>query len=408
MSLWSLALRNLIRNRRRSLLTGGVVMLGFASFALAGGFMAQSLEGLREGTIRGGLGHLQIADARGFEPGADATLEHGLTGADGIERVLRADPAVADVLPRIDFVGLVTSGGRSVPFLGMGLDPAAESRSMDLADTLAAGRWLADRHELGVVVGTGLAAALSVGVEDTVTLLATTADGVLNAVDATVVAVAAIPIKELDDRFLATSLDLAENLLLASDRVSRFVVVLRDEADDRQVLERLLGTLHGQGFDVDGRTWEDLALFYRQVRLLYAGIFGFMGLVLVVVVLLATTNTMMMAASERTREIGTLRALGTRPKLIRRMFVAEAALLAGAACVAGAVAALVVRLVLNHSGIVLPPPPGVTHGMPLHIKFYGVTYLAGGAAMALTTMLASYLPARRASRMPIVDALTHV
>jgi putative ABC transport system permease protein len=408
MRLWSLALRNLVRNRRRSLLAGGVIGLGFASFALAGGFMAQSLDGLREGTIRGGLGHLQLAGPRGFEPGADATLEHGLAEAPAIERVLREDPDVREVLARIDFVGLVTSGGRSVPFLGTGLDPVPEARAMELAGTLVAGRWLADRHEPGVVLGAGLAAALAVRVDDTVTLLGTTADGVLNAVDATVVAVAAIPIKELDDRFLATSLDLARSLLVSSDRVSRLVVVLDDAADERDVLARVVGALDGAGFDVAGRTWEELALFYRQVRLLYAGIFGFMGAVLVVVVLLGTTNTMMMAATERTREIGTLRALGTRPRSIRRMLVAEAALLAIASCVAGALAALAVRAVLNRSGIVLPPPPGVARGMPLHIEIYGATYLAGAVAMVLTTMLAAYVPARRASRIPIVDALSHV
>jgi len=408
MNIWLLALRNLLRNRRRSLLAGAVVMVGFASFALAGGFMAQSLEGLRDGTIRSGLGHLQFADPRGYEPGADTTLEHGLTDAAEIERILRADPAVLEVLPRIDFVGLVTSGDRSVPFLGTGLDPAPEARSMDLADTLGAGRWLQDREERGVVLGAGLAAALTVEVGDTVTLLATTTDGVLNAVDASVVAVAAIPIKELDDRYLATSLGLAANLLTAGDRVSRFVVVLHDVGDDRPALERLLRALDGHGFEITGKTWEELALFYRQVRMLYMGIFGFMGAVLVVVVLLATANVMLMAATERTREIGTLRALGTRPGRIRKMFVAEGVLLAAAACVAGALASLAVRTLLNHSGIVLPPPPGVTHGVPLHIKLYGVTYLAGGMTMTLTMMLAAYLPARRASRMSIVEALAHV
>jgi len=408
MSVWSLALRNLIRNRRRSVLTGGVVMIGFAAFALAGGFMAQSLEGLREGTIRNGVGHLQFADAREFEPGADATLEHGLAGAHEVERILGSDAAVLEVLPRIDFVGLVASGNRSLPFLGVGLDPAPEARSMDLSKTLAAGRWLADRDQRAVVLGTGLATALTVGVGDTVTLLATTADGTLNAVDASVAAVADIPIKELDDRFLATSLGLAEDLLMASDRVSKFVVVLRDGAEDRPALRRLLDALHARGFDITGKTWEELALFYRQVRLLYFGIFGFMGIVLVAVVLLATMNTMLMAATERTREIGTLRALGTRPLAIRRMFVAEGAILAATACLAGAIVALAVRAALNHSGIVLPPPPGVTHGMPLHVKIYGVAYAAGAVTMVLTMMLAAYVPARRASRMPIVEALAHV
>ncbi len=408
MTVWSLALRNVRRNRRRTLLTGLVVVVGFAAFALASGFMAQSLDGLREGTIRNGLGHLQFADPLVFDDAADATLEHGLANAETIERTLRADPAVVEVLPRIDFVGLIASGNRSVPFLGTGLDPIPEARTMDHAKTLSAGQWLAGRNARSVVIGRGLASALAVQVGDTVTLLATTADGTLNAVDATVAALADIPIKELDDRFLATSLGLAADLLLVPDRVSRIVVVLRDAGESRAALARLSASLHASGFDIAGKTWEELALFYRQVRQLYLGIFGFMGAVLVVVILLATTNSMLMAASERTREIGTLRALGTRSAAIQKMFVAEGLLLAAVACLVGALLALAIRVVLNHSGIVLPPPPGVTHGMPLHVKLYGMAYAVAAVAMTLTVVLASAIPARRAARIPIVEALAHV
>jgi putative ABC transport system permease protein len=408
MTLWHLALRNVARNRRRSLLTGGVVVFGFAAFALAGGFMAQSLEGLREGTIRSGLGHVQLADPAEFEGGGEGSLEHGLDAADRIERILRRDADVVEILPRIEFVGLLSGEGRSVPFLGVGLDPIPEARTMDYPDILASGRWLRDRSERCVVLGVGLARALSVRDGDTVTMLATTADGVLNAVDATVVGLVDIPIRELSERYLATSLSLAGELLGVSDRVSRLVVVLRSAGKAPEALERLRQLLRREGIELAGRTWEDLAVFYRQVRLLYLGIFGFMGLVLVVVVLLAAANTMLMAAAERTREIGTLRALGTRPGLIRRLFLLEGILLAAGGCVVGAALSVVLRLVLNHSGIMLPPPPGAAHGSPLHVQFFGLAYGAGAAAMFVTLTLASYFPARRASRMSIVDALTHV
>jgi putative ABC transport system permease protein len=74
----------------------------------------------------------------------------------------------------------------------------------------------------------------------------------------------------------------------------------------------------------------------------------------------------------------------------------------------GAALSLVVRTVLNHSGIMLPPPPGATHGMPLHVMIYGVAYAAGAIAMLLTLALASWLPARRAARLRIIEALAHV
>lgn len=408
MSLFSLALRNVLRNRRRSLLTGAVVIFGFAAIALAGGFMSQSFEGLREGTIRNGTGHLQLAEAAYFAGDEDAPLTHGIADSGRVAAIVAKDPEVQEVLPRIDFVGLASNGTRSVPYMGTGLDPQPEARTMDTAKLLVSGRWFTDAGERGVVLGSGLARALNVAAGDSITLMATTPDGVLNALDATVTGLADIPIKELDERYLATTLGLAGELLAASGRVSKLAVVLKEPADARRAVPRLLAALHAEGIDLSGKTWEELAVFYRQVRMLYIGIFGFMGLVLVVVVLLAAANTMMMAAAERTREIGTLRALGTRPGSIRRMFIAEGLILALAGCLGGAVLAVIVRAVLNHAGLTLPPPPGVSHGVPLHVNVYASAYVAGAVAMTATLVAASWFPARRAARLSIIEALAHV
>jgi putative ABC transport system permease protein len=408
MNLWSLAFRNVARNRRRSILTGGVVVFGFASFALAGGFAAQNLQGLRDATIRSGMGHIQFARPEVFDLSDTGTLQYGIEDAAAKVRELARDSDVIEVLKRIDFMGLITNGEASIPFLGVGVEPQAEARTMDQPSLVSSGRWLEDRNERGVVLGSGLARALSVSPGDSITLLATTSDGTLNALDALVVGVSNLPIKQLNDRYLATSLALAAELLVAEGRLSKLVVVLEDDTDATVVRDRLAGRLHELDSSLVGKTWEELAVFYSQVRLLYAAIFGFMGAVLVIVVLLAAANTMMMAATERTREIGTLRALGTRPRTVRLLFIAEGLILAVLGCGVGALLSLAVRLVLNNSGIMLPPPPGGTVGSPLHVQFFGVTYAAGAAAMVFTMAAASYFPARRASRISVVKALTHV
>jgi putative ABC transport system permease protein len=405
---WALAARNVRRNGRRSLLTGGVVAFGFAAFAMAGGFMAQTFEALRDGTIHGGTGHLQIADADEFDAAAAGPLEHPVADADRVAGIVASDPDVLAVLPRIEFMGLVTNGERSIPYLGTGLDPGPEARSMEPPKSVETGHWLTGRKEHAVVLGTGLARALGVGPGDTVTVMATTPEGVLNAVDAIVDGLVVMPFKDLDDRYLVTSLDLASELLATSGKVSKIVVVLRDGAVPEAALARILGRLRAEGIELAGRTWEQLDLFYGQVRLLYVGIFGFMGIVLVTVVLLAAANTMAMAAAERTREIGTLRALGTRPGTVMSVFIAEGVLIGLIGSAAGMALALVIRLVLNHSGIMLPPPPGVTQGAALHIRIYFFPYLGAAVAMTTTLVLASLLPARRAARMKIIDALAHV
>jgi len=408
MSVWALALRNVRRNRRRSLLTAGIVVFGFAAFALAGGFISQTFEGLKDGTIRGGVGDLQAARPETFAGAEQRTLEHGISDVARVERVLRKDPAVAAVLPRVDFVGLVSNGNRSVPYLGVGFDPVAESKSMETRTLLASGRWFAGPNEIAVVLGTGLAGAVGAKAGDTVTVFGTTPDGVLNAIDATVAGLAELPVKELNDRYLATTLPAASKLLGVEGTVSKLVVMLKADQSADEAAARLRKRLAAAGTPLQVKTWRELALFYNQVRMLYAGIFGFMGAVLVIVVLLACANTMTMAAAERTREIGTLRAIGTPPEKVRAMFVAEGMMLALAGSLAGAGLALLVRSGLNASHIMLPPPPGASHGTPIHVAFYPLTYVAGLAVMLATLAAASYFPARRASRIPIVDALAHI
>lgn len=408
MSVWPLALRNVRRNRRRSLLTSGIVVFGFAAFALAGGFVAQTFEGLKDGTIRGGVGHLQVARPETFAGAEERTLEHGIADVNPTSALVAGDRDVAAVLPRIDFVGLLSNGNRSVPYLGVGFDPDREARSMESRGLVTSGRWFSGPDEIAVVLGTGLARAAGAKPGDTVTVFGTTPDGVLNAVDATVAGLADLPVKELNDRYLATTIPAASKLLNVSGVVSKLVVMLRPGVRAEDAAARLRQTLAGAGAPLEVRTWRELATFYNQVRILYVGIFGFMGAVLVIVVLLACANTMTMAAAERTREIGTLRAIGTPPERVRTMFVAEGLLLALAGCAVGALLALLVRAGLNASHIMLPPPPGASHGTPIHVAFYPLTYAAGLVAMLATLAAASYFPARRASRVPIVEALAHV
>jgi putative ABC transport system permease protein len=402
-----LALRNLARQRRRSALMGTVVAFGFAAFALAGGFIAQTFDALKEGSIQR-VGHLQVVDRRAVDKSEESTLEFGLKDGEKARSIAAKDPAVAAVLPRIDFVGLASNGAKSAPFLGVGVDPDPEAKATAAGELVTAGRYLSEDAGDDVVLGSGLAAGLGVGLGDRLTLMASTPDGSLNAVDAVVVGLVDVHIKELNDRYLAGGVELVSRLLQSSGVVSRLVIFLKSEADEDAAAARLSSALNAAGFPAAILRWRNLATFYGQVRMLYIGIFGFVGTVLVVIVILSAAIVMTMAVTERTREIGTLRALGTRPSGIRNLFLAEGFLLALAGCLVGAAFALAVRAALNASGIVLPPAPGATRGFAIVVKLYPLAYGVGFASMLITMTVASFFPARRAARMSIVDALAHV
>ena len=415
MILARLALRSVLRQRRRTLLTVAVLATGFLALALAGGFAHQTFQGLADSAIRGGLGHVQILNPAALSGDEAQSLEHGLLGGEALAERLRRDPAVAEALPRISFMGLLTDGARSVAFLGTGVDPEREARHMASLEQVAdgakvpagrGGRWLSahpDARE--VVLGTGLAASLKASVGSLLTLMATTRDGALNAVDVEVVGLQDVGLKELNDRTLAVSLATAAQLVDAGPARSQISVVLKRPETAAAEVPRL-AALAGTG--AAALPWFERASFYRQVKLLYFAIFGFMGLVLALLVLLATANTLLMSVMERVRELGTLRALGLRPGQLLALLQWEGALLGLAGSAAGLALTLLLRAGLNALHLQLPPPPGTSHGYELNIHFVPMVYLVSFLGLQLVVQLSALAPGLKAARLRITDALRHV
>jgi putative ABC transport system permease protein len=148
-------------------------------------------------------------------------------------------------------------------------------------------------------------------------------------------------------------------------------------------------------------------VFYQAVRGLYNRIFGALGLIVGVIVVFVVTNAMSMSIIERTREIGTLRALGTLPGQLLHTLSLEGMLLGSAGAAAGAFSALLISLALLFIPIEMPPPPGRSVGYPLVIAIDPVVYLLTTGLMVLLTMATSAWVARKTVHMPVVDALMH-
>lgn len=326
--------------------------------------MAQTFSALSDAAIRGGLGHFQVMETKALQDQEDQSLQLALPDGEALAAKLRALPEVAEVLPRIAFMGLLTNGTRSVAYLGTAVDPAREPRYMAVLDHVkdgaamsggAGSRWLSpDPNAREVLLGPGLAKSLGASVGSTLTLMATTKDGALNAVDVTVVGLVDQGVKELNDRALLTSLATSEALLDADGARSRLSVVLKDPKRLNAGLAAVRGALSS---DESAIAWTDLAAFYKQVRLLYFFIFGFMSLVLFLVVWLATANTLLMSVMERVREFGVLRALGLQPGQLVGLLQWEGAAIGVLGGLLGLITTLLLRAAANAAHIEMPAPP---------------------------------------------------
>ncbi|MDC5805022.1 ABC transporter permease [Vibrio europaeus] len=413
-STWRIAFLNLQRNKRRSVLS--VLIIAIAIFALtsAGGFGLYTYDSLKESTARD-TGHLTISQPDFFEKDEEMPLANGLSDGSQITQQLIANDKVRGVQPRIEFTGLVSNGSKSTIFVGTGVNerefdmkgPFLDVRQGKTLSSIQSSRY--DPSEPEVMLGIDLARNLNVSIGDWVTLLATTSDGALNAYDYKVRGIYSTGVPELDKRQLYIHIKSAQELL-GSDKVSTLSVFLFDTEQtmpmkawtEQQLADMTLAE------PVEVTPWQERAFFYTKVKDLYDRIFGIMGAVMALVVFVALFNTMTMSVTERTREIGTLSALGTYPREIVSGFVRESALLALIGSFIGGVISLLVSLLLMVVDVQMPPPPGRTEGYPLNIYFSPELLSMTAVGVLLICVVAAWLSASKGVKKPITEALIYV
>ncbi len=403
-----LAFRNIFRNRRRTVMTLMMVGGGVAGLLLVGGFFARMFWGLRESTINDGLGHLQIFTAAHFQREETHVLDTGIDNWRQVAATVSTGGHVRGVAPRIEFYGMLSNGVKSNVFMGSAVDPVAE-KSLGFSPRLAAGRDLDTKPggEIEALIGSGVARSMNVQPGDGLTLLAVTSDGALNGIDVQIVGLVNTGFKEVDDRYLRITLPSAQRLL-QSDRVTNLVVGLDKTENTDQVAAALAPRLHGLPQQLVLKKWIDLAAYYKQVRSLFNTIFAFLGVIVFFMVLMSSVNTLLMAMFERTREIGTMLAMGTPRSWIVALFVVEATMLGVLGAIVGLAAGNLLGALLNHSGLHLPPPPGTTVPMAFRVLHVPSLMIGSSLLVIVSLALASILPAIRASRLQIAEALAHV
>lgn len=397
------AWKNVMRNRRRSLMAMLITALGSAAVLGSGGFALFTYESLQEMTARD-TGHVVVAHGRGFEGDEDVPLQHGLANAQALAASFAALPGVRAVAPRVQFSGLISNGDKSAVFVGSGVVPEIDFRlrgpQMNFIDGQPP---VGNAPAPEVVIGNELAHLMKAKVGSSLTLLATTTEGNLNAVDVVVSGIASVGVPEIDKRLVLADLAPVQKLLL-TDKVGTLSIYLKETADTEAIAARVKETQP----ELAVKTWRDLAVFYQAVRALYNRIFGILGAIMICIVLFAMSNTLGMAVVERTREIGTLRAIGTLPAEIVRNFVLEGMLIGGVGAGIGMLLAGAATVFLLFAGIEMPPPPGRSAGYPLLLSFSPPLYGAVTLVVIVLAAGAAWIVSSRAARKPVTEALAHV
>jgi len=403
-----LAIRNVFRNRRRTLITVAAMGFGAAAIIVFGGFVNSIYLGVRESTIRSQVGHIQLYRKGFSEKGNLAPFDYLIRDYAALRAELAKIEHVKTVTARLGFSGLVSTGDTTTSFVGAGVDPEGEADLSALA-VIIEGRDLASRDPRGIILGVGLARAFGVRLGDDLTLLTTTTGGSINALAVKVRGVWESGEKAYDDRFLKVALPEVQRVLdLEHGEVQSIVLLLDKTERTALVRDRIDRLIRERGLDLEIKTWEDLALRYHQVRELFGRIFAVLTLIVSIMVVFGITNTMTMAIFERTREIGTVMALGTRRRGVVSMFVLEGIALGAVGGIVGVVLGVALAKIISAIGIQLPPPPGSTRGFVVQILIVPEVLAQAFRLSIITATLASLYPAWRAARLDVVEALRHV
>src|SRR5262245_49918858 len=380
---------------------------GSAAIILFGGFVYFLFWGVRENAIHSELGHIQIYQ-RGFsEKGHIEPFEYLITDVPRIIALLESVEHITLVTPRLRVSGLISTGETTTSFLGLGVDPDKEADLSSFVNIID-GKDLSKRQASGAILGKGLAAGVGARPGDSLTILSTTRHGSINAAEVVVRGIFESGSKEFDDRALKVPLPLVESLLDSEGAVQSLVIVLDQTEHTALVRERLEALFAEHQLDLELKTWEDLALRYHQVRNLFQNIFQVVTIIVSVIAVLGVANTMTMAVFERTREVGTIMAIGTKRRGVVALFLTEGFLLGVLGGLLGLAVGLGLAKLISIHGIPMAPPPGSTRGFIASIWVIPQVLGLAFTLSLLTALLSSFYPAFRASRLNVVEALRHV
>ncbi len=413
MTTWlKLALRNLWRNGRRSFFTILAIGMGFLAVNTLGGFTQYIFQSLKDSYIYAEAnGHLTVFKQGFLLHGKLEPTRYLLSQADvkKMREILARHPEVLVVTPQLQISGLLSNGKVSTIFFAPGRVPgdiqAIASHAVGIMGRakLYDGKPLSDQLDYGIGITHGLAQQLNLNLGSGAVAMSPTVSGQINALDAQIVQLIDAPDEALENSFAAVPLKFAQSLYDTTD-VDRLTILLRNDAQTVFMQSELTREFEAAGLAVDVKTWSELSPFYTKVKKMFDVIFLITFLIVFTIVVMSIVNTVTMAIMERTREIGTLRALGVRRRGIVGLFALESLMLG----VFGALLGALLNVGVLWTVAALQPtwvPPQISREVPLQIYFVPHYWIYSVLALLALSLVASLMPARKAARMVIVSAL---
>jgi putative ABC transport system permease protein len=403
----SIATRNLLRNRRRTAITAGGTAFAILAYIALFGYFDGFSEGIVDTATRYLTGHAQI-ERSGFR--RDYAPELSIDDPNALIARARRVPHIIAATPRVQAQAIVSSPTKTAGIAFIGIDPRREREVTFIHQAMVEGKALESGQDRDIVIGRRLAEKLKVRLGEKIVVMTQARGGELATAAYRVSGIFATESASFDDAMAFVTLPAAQALLALGTRVSTINLRLDDRSQLPEVVAQLGPQISASGHNLV--PWQELLPQLDEMVQYIIVIRSIVVSIVLAVVALAIMNTVFMSVAERTRELGLMLAVGTRPAAIVRIVAYEtAALMALASIVGYGAGALLVgyvgRIGVDQSGFFrdYSSIPGVT-GI-IYPTLIWASILAPGVILFIASVLASMYPARQAARLDPVKALRH-
>jgi len=343
--MFKLALRNLMRNKRRTALTLAAIAFGLALMVWTVNFQNGSYDMMIKEAICSMAGHV-VVQAEGFQDDKEVTLV--VEDAGGVAEALQAEFPDAVIAPRITMGGMVMSTSTGVGVALNGLIPEAEQQVQTLHDKVVEGEWLTgDDRE--ILIGQGMADALDADLGDKLVFMGQNGTDEVQSRMFRVKGIYRTGSAQIDGRLAFVHLDAAQELLDRGDVAHMVTMHLPDPQQAFPAAERAEELLARPELDV--RNWREALPEIAGMIEMDRASGDVMMAIIGMIVAFGVLNTLLMSVLERTREFGVMVSLGMKPRQVFGLVLTEGLVLGGIGAVLGLCLGLLLSLHAVYVGI---------------------------------------------------------
>ena len=403
-----LAWRNIWRHRRRTVIIVLAMGLSLALMMFYDGLIDGFNQAIAGNAVRVLGGNVQV-HAAGYRAKVDSNPLLPLEDDAVVVQAALSQPDVIAASRRIQTGGLISNREGAFPLNIIGIDPEAEAPVSLIAEHIVDGRYIEAADEDLVLIGKGLADALSIEVGDRVTMVGSDVNKQNRQRTMTVVGIYDIGIPSMEKGTAYISLAEAQNLFGLRGQSTEVQITLNSVGQESAVVAALAPALPGYEVESWEQTYPELGSAINSK----SAVMDIFSVVIVMIAGIGILNLLLMAIYERTREIGLLGAMGLKPRQIATTFILEGTLIGVVGALAGVGMGLMLNLGLGQVGMDYSQFAGVTEYMALISgKIYptlGTSKLAERATVVIIiAALAALIPALMAARREPSEALHHV